>query len=502
MNSKIPKPLITFEMANNHMGDLLHGERIIREFAKVSMGFPEFAFAFKLQYRDLDTFIHPALRGSNDVKHVKRFRETKLSRAQFDRLIDVIKQSGFISMVTPFDETSVDIIEAQNIDIIKVASCSFNDWPLLERIALTSKPIIASTAGATLQALDAVISYLMHREKDFAILHCVAEYPAADDKMQLNQIDFLRTRYPELRIGFSTHEDPDNSEVVKLAAAKGADIFEKHVGLKTDEYLLNAYSADPQQVTEWLQSIRKAVSICGHGGSRSPINQIEQDSLLSLRRGAFARHKILAGSIISREDIYFAFPPAQGQVTANEWGKYKSYKANEEISENGALMSNALETRDDRERVMEIATRVRRLLSESQITVPGGVELEISHHYGLENFDEFGLTMLTVVNRGYCKKLLVCLPNQKHPEQFHNQKEETFHILYGELHLTLNGTTSICRPGDVVNVEAGVKHAFVSPLGAVIEEISSTHFANDSFYTDQRINENKNRKTILTYWMD
>lgn len=502
MKSKIPKPLITFEMANNHMGDVAHGEKIIRKFAEVSKEFPEFSFAFKLQYRDLDTFIHPSLRDRKDIQHVKRFNETRLTRQEFDRLVATIKSSGFVTMVTPFDEASMNVIDEQGIEIIKIASCSFNDWPLLERIAQSSKPIIASTAGAAQEAIDAVVSFLMHRGKDFAILHCVAEYPAADEKMQLNQIDFLKNRYPSLRVGFSTHEDPSDAELVKLAVAKGADIFEKHVGISTDSYALNAYSASPDQVRDWLHSIRHALSICGHSGSRAPVNQKEQDSLLSLRRGVFARHNLPAGSQISRSDIYFAFPPVAGQLTANDWGKYKSFSAQAEIKADAPVLFESLELRDDRGIVLQIAKKVKTLLAESQITVPGGVELEISHHYGLDRFDEFGLTMLTVVNRGYCKKLLVCLPNQKHPEQFHKQKEETFHVLYGELELTLNGITSICKPGDVINVEPGVRHAFTSQQGAVIEEISSTHFVNDSFYTDEAVNQNKNRKTILTYWMD
>jgi len=42
----------------------------------------------------------------------------------------------------------------------------------------------------------------------------------------------------------------------------------------------------------------------------------------------------------------------------------------------------------------------------------------------------------------------------------------------------------------------------VSKTGCVMEEISSTHHKNDSFYTDDSINQNTNRKTILTYWMN
>jgi len=53
----------------------------------------------------------------------------------------------------------------------------------------------------------------------------------------------------------------------------------------------------------------------------------------------------------------------------------------------------------------------------------------------------------------------------------------------------------------VINVEPGVRHAFVSPTGSVIEEISSTHYKDDSYYTDESIMNNKMRKTHLTYWM-
>ena len=109
--------------------------------------------------------------------------------------------------------------------------------------------------------------------------------------------------------------------------------------------------------------------------------------------------------------------------------------------------------------------------------------------------------MITVVNREYCKKLLLILPGQKHPEQYHKQKEETFHILYGDIVLTLDGIETIHHKGDVVIVETGVRHSFTSKHGAVIEEISSTHYKSDSFYTNPGICNNGKRKTMLTYWM-
>jgi N-acetylneuraminate synthase len=154
-----------------------------------------------------------------------------------------------------------------------------------------------------------------------------------------------------------------------------------------------------------------------------------------------------------------------------------------------------------RGQVLEIVTAVKALLKTGNVVVPGKSDLEISHHYGLERFHEFGLTMVTVVNREYCKKLLVMLPGQTHPEQYHQKKEETFVVLYGQLTLWLDGEKREAKAGDVITVARGVKHTFKTTDGVVFEEISSTHDKHDSYYTDPAIAANPGRKTWLTYWM-
>jgi sialic acid synthase SpsE/mannose-6-phosphate isomerase-like protein (cupin superfamily) len=436
-----------------------------------------------------------------DVKYIKRFEETRLTRSDFDTLIREIKANNFLAMATPFDEESVEVVVEQGLDILKIASCSLTDWPLLERIVQTDMPIIASTAGSSLEDIDRVVSFLQHRGKEFAILHCVAEYPTADDKLHLGQLDLLKQRYPGVKIGFSTHENPKSFDVVKVAISKGAEIIEKHVGLATKELGLNEYSAGPEDVRIWLEEARKTKSICGYSNARPPTKSIEVDSLNSLRRGVYAKREIRAGEVLKKADIYFAFPPQQGQFLANDWSKYVSFKALKNIPVNAAVRPENSLVSDSRKSVSDAVQRVKALLRESGVVVPGGVDLELSHHYGMDRFTETGLTLITVVNRAYCKKLLVLLPNQFHPEQFHNVKEETFHVLFGEVDLSLNSVSKIYGPGSVINIEPKVRHSFISRTGCVIEEVSSTHFVNDSFYTDESINLNKNRKTLLTHWM-
>lgn len=494
------KPLFIFEMANNHMGDVAHGVATIQAFKQASAPFESvFDFAFKLQYRDLDTFIHPSMKGRHDVKHIKRFEETRLSNDCFASILQEMNACGFRAICTPFDEPSVARIEQEPIDTIKIASCSFTDWPLLERIATVNKPVIASTAGATLEDIDNVVSFFRHRAKAFTLMHCVAEYPTPDDRLELNQIALLKQRYPDIQIGYSTHESPSNTTAVGLAYALGARVFEKHVVLANERYNANAYSATPEQVAAWLAAAAHAVQSCGHTQRLFATDQ-EKSSLHELRRGAFMRGPVRAGQIIQSNAVFFAFPPQPGQVTANEWSKYTQFIAARDIADGEALTSGNTQQVHQRTNVLEIVSRLKESLADAAVVIPSGSELEISHHYGLDRFHEFGLSMFTVVNREYCKKLLVVLPGQAHPEQHHLRKEETFFVLHGDLRLSLDGVVQVLGPGDVVTVLRGVKHHFSSDSGAIIEEISSTHDAKDSYYTDSAIMGNPNRKTKLTYW--
>lgn len=501
MKNPFNEPLFVLEMANNHMGSVPHGIKMIEEFGKLTKKFP-FRFAFKFQFRDFDTFIHPDFKDRMDLKYIKRFSETRLTRDQFVELKKAVEDNGFLSMCTPFDEKSVDEVEAFNFDILKIASASFTDWPLLERIGKVNKPIIASTSAATLEQIDNVASFFKNRNKTFAFMHCTGEYPTKRQNLQLNQIDLLKQRYPHIPIGYSTHEEPSNMDSILIAVAKGAMIFEKHVAIETAQFKKNDYSATPEQIEQWLKAAQTAFEICGVRGERHVSSEKEHADLRQFRRGAFAARKIKKGEKIDGSNTFLAFPNNEGQLIANEMSKYIEYFAEQDIDEKAPIALKNIKADNKREKVSRIVQQSKALLNASNCVIPGLANLEISHHYGIEKFDEFGCAIINVVNREYCKKLILLFPEQKHPEQFHKIKEETFVVLYGDLILKLDGVERQCKRGDVITVTPGVKHFFSTKNGVVIEEISSTHFKDDSYYTDPKINENKNRKTVLDYWMD
>ncbi|MFH1292383.1 MAG: N-acetylneuraminate synthase family protein [bacterium] len=494
------KPLFIFDVANNHMGDVNHGLKIIRDVHSACKDFP-FQLAFKFQFRNIDTFIHPDYKDRKDIKYVKRFSETKLSKEEYIVLKEEVSNLGCISMCTPFDEPSVDLIEEIGFDILKIASCSFNDWPLLEKVATSSKPVIASTGGVDLEVVDQVVSFLQNREKKFVIMHCVGEYPTSKDHLQLNQIDLLQDRYQDVKIGFSTHEEPDNYDAIKMVVAKGVRIFERHVAVKTEKYDINAYSSTPEHAGKWLESAQQAFAMAGVAGQRAEFLEKELSDLRQFKRGVFASRDINKGERVSVDNTFFAFPNQDGQILANSMSKYAIYTATEDIKKNAPINGN-VEKEETRERVYKIVEKVDELLKKANIPVSSKLDFEISHHYGIDKFYEYGAVIISCINREYCKKLIVLLPGQKHPVHLHKKKEETFHVLYGSMDITLGGKEMKCETGDIVTVERDTDHDFGTQEGCIFEEVSTTHYQDDSFYQDENVAKNPSRKTHLSHWLD
>jgi len=486
--------LFVLEMANNHQGSIDHGKQVIKEMADVCQKYP-YQFVFKLQYRNLKTFIHPDYQNRQDIKYVKRFKDTELGETQLLELKRAIDEAGFASMCTPFDEESVDWIEEHGFQYLKIASCSLTDWPLLERIAKSELPLIASTAGSTMEDIEKVVQFFSQRHKSLAVMHCVGEYPTARERLQLGQIGVLKAKFPEIAIGYSTHESPDETEAVKMAISAGAQLFEKHVGIGE----LNAYSANPTQVDAWLASAQQAFLMQGVVKQRVQVTQEEVSTLNALRRAVFAKKEIPAGSTLNPDDFFLAIPSQADQILANDLSKYTSYCLKKSVSANEPVLFENVEVTDVRPKVVAILKQVVDLFLANKITVPDGAECEISHHYGIDNFYQNGAVIINIINREYCKKLIIVLADQTHPMHFHTKKEETFNVLCGTMELVIKEQNTQMKTGDVVTVERGVKHKFSSTTGVIFEEISTTHFSGDSQYDDEKINQNKQRKTQIIF---
>ncbi|TSC58760.1 MAG: N-acetylneuraminate synthase, partial [Parcubacteria group bacterium Greene0416_79] len=408
------------------------------------------------------------------------------------------------AMATPFDEASVAVCEALGIEVIKVASCSALDFPLLERVAEAGKPAIISVGGLAIKDVDRAVSFLEHRGVHFALEHCVAIYPTPPEKLYLHQIEVLRNRYPKIVVGFSTHESPENTSAIGLAYAKGARIFEKHIGVPTETIKLNAYSASPRQLRSWLSAHKEAVAECGDEYAERPKDEKEQQDLSSLSRGVYAKTDISGGQELTRDAVFFAMPWTEGQLQSGDFRTRliaaRPYRSGQAISSGIA----AKRAKSKKDYIYPVVHAVKGLLNEARIPLSHDFTVEISHHYGLPRFVETGCVIITCINREYAKKLVVQLSGQAHPTHYHKKKDETFQMLSGELEVLIEGKQYTLYPGDTLWVPRGVWHSFKTKTGAIFEEISTRDEgeSGDSYYVDKEIarKPREERKTYLHNW--
>jgi len=318
MNRDIFENLFVLEMTNNHLGNLERGLRIVHDHARV-VRFNNVRAAIKLQFRDVDHFIHKDFRARSDIRYIRRTQETKMSKADYAVLVDAIRRSGCIPMATPFDEASVDWCVEFNMPIIKIASADSNDWLLIERIAKTRKPVIVSVGGTSLKDMDDMVTFFENRNIPLAINHCVAAYPHEDSECELNQIDFLRQRYPNHTIGYSCHEYNDWTTSVQIAYAKGARTFERHIDIDADGQPVAKYSSLPEQIDVWFKAFHRAVTFCGTAGhERKQMLKREIDFLDNYIRGVYAARDLPEGHQLQEQDIYLAIPLQKGQISTRE----------------------------------------------------------------------------------------------------------------------------------------------------------------------------------------
>ncbi len=305
-------------MTNNHLGSFERAVKIIHDHSRV-VRFNGVRAAIKMQFRDIDSFVHPAFRDRKDIKYIARVLNTAMPKTSYQVLCDTIRSAGCIPLATPFDEVSVGWCVEFGLPAIKVASADANDWPLLERIAATRLPVIVSFGGTPLKDMDDLVTFFERRNIELALNHCVAAYPHTASECELAQIDFLRDRYPKHVIGWSTHERGNCAESVAIAHAKGARCFERHIDVQNDGEAIAEYSSLPAEMDKLFRAHAQAVAMCGTAGSERRTFLTREISYLdSYVRGVWARHDLKQGQTITPDDIYLAIPLLRGQLSCRE----------------------------------------------------------------------------------------------------------------------------------------------------------------------------------------
>lgn len=294
-------PYVIAELSGNHNGDIKKAFAII-EAAKVAG-----ADAVKLQTYTADTMtidhdgpgfrIESGLWGGRTLYEL--YQEAHTPWDWHPALFEKGRELGITVFSTPFDSTSVDLLEDLATPAYKIASFEAVDHALVELVAATGKPIIISTGmadkGEIADALEVALSSDAH---EIALLHCVSGYPTPAVDYHLRTIPDL-ANWSEMIVGISDHTL--GSAVAISAVALGACIVEKHVTLaRADGGVDSTFSLEPGELAELVLGCRAAWEALGSANYKR--KDSEKDNMI-FRRSLYAVEDIAKGEKLTTDNV-------------------------------------------------------------------------------------------------------------------------------------------------------------------------------------------------------
>lgn len=294
------------EIGNNHNGDYDCAIALID--AAIEAG----ADCAKFQMRQLDEIYRSkSLAGTDDDLSVEYtldlLRRFELSTDEQHRLSAYCAQKGIIYLCTPWDPTSVRILDSFGVQAFKVASADLTNLPLQAAMAATGKPMIVSTGMSTTSEIESAVSFLNARSASFALLHCQSTYPAAFHNINLRFMEQLRKLHP--LVGYSGHER--GNAITFAAVALGACVVERHITLDRNmEGPDHAASLEPAEYKALVSGIRDVEAAMGPLAmpKERPLSQGELINRENLAKSVVAARDMPAGTVLKAEDLLVRSP--------------------------------------------------------------------------------------------------------------------------------------------------------------------------------------------------
>ena len=317
-NKNIGNSFPTFFIAEaglNHNGDIDLAKKMIDKSKYVG------ADAIKFQTYKSENFL------STSSEYFSFFKNVELSFDDFETLKNYADDCGITFLSTPFDFQSADFLEKIGISAFKVASSDLTNIPLITHIAKMNLPMIISTGLGTLEEIDESVEICnsIGNEK-IAILHCVADYPANPENVNLDALITMKNKY-QVPIGYS--DNGESTIVDEVAVSLGADIIEKHFTLdKKMEGPDHSFSILPSDMKQLIAKFRLIKKMKGHGG-KIP-NDSEKNNKIAIRKSITCSKFIKNGENFSLENIAIK-RPGNG-IEPKFWKEVIGKKANQDIN--------------------------------------------------------------------------------------------------------------------------------------------------------------------------
>jgi len=299
---KNSKCLIVAELSGNHGGKLKNVFKAIDKIKKSG------ADAIKIQSYEPHTI---TLNAKNKYFWIKDksiwsgqylydlYKRSYTPFSWHKKIFSYAKKKKLLCFSSPFDKSSVDLLESCNCPCYKIASPEITDLELIDYVSRRKKPMIISTGIANQKDIDlAVNQCLKNNNNKLIILHCISSYPAQENELNLNYLNILKKRFPIY--GYSDHSIGEMASLVALSL--GSKVIEKHFKINDKiKSADNTFSTDVKKFEKFILNVRRLETILGTDNPNK--KKILKNKLTTVSRSLFYVKDLKKGDILKRNFI-------------------------------------------------------------------------------------------------------------------------------------------------------------------------------------------------------
>jgi N,N'-diacetyllegionaminate synthase len=314
--SKDKPPYIIAEAGVSHFGSIEKALRLC-DLAKASG-----ADSVKFQIFNVDKMIS---------KVSKEWRERLAPRQMSADDYKVVKaycdKIDITFFATAHDEESLDKLLEMNVSVLKVGSGEKGNFKFLKKIIDTKLPLIISIGMYTeIEVRELIDFFEKYKKTDIVILHCVTQYPALPENINLSTINWLSKEFKVLS-GYSDHTS--GHHIAEASVVFGATVVEKHISL--DFNVPNAQdwkvSCGPHDLKDFITNIHEIHSAIGYYGKTVNLDEVINSKWAT--KGLYTTKDLQTGHIITELDVDLKRPATN--VMPKDFDKFLGKKINKKI---------------------------------------------------------------------------------------------------------------------------------------------------------------------------
>ena len=241
-----------------------------------------------------------------DNTRYEYWRRMEFTPSQWEGLYDHCQEVGIVFLSSPFSEQAVELLDNLGMEAWKIASGEITNLPMLQKIALTGKPILVSTGMSDMEEIKNTLTYLSQYEVPLLLFQTTTAYPCPPEKIGLNNIEAYRNTFG-IPVGLSDHS---GTVFTGLAAATlGIDMLETHVTFSKDMFGPDVTaSITISELAYLVEGIRYIETIQNNPVNKNDISEELKPLKALFAKSIVANHNLESGHILTAEDLAFKKP--------------------------------------------------------------------------------------------------------------------------------------------------------------------------------------------------